>query len=90
MTRFIPLKVRNPLMIAITSAMYGYTLEQERLSSNASSDECDVSIIKSKPDELYFRFGGCALADMFNICYNDMKYCMGTSAPKKIVGISSS
>ena len=70
MTRSIPHEVHNPLMIDITSVVYGYILEQARLWANASSEERDVSLITYEPDEVYLRFGGGTLVDLFNIWYN--------------------
>ena len=48
-------------------------MEEARFSAKASKEDCDVSIIKIEPDVVYLRFGGGTLADLFNICYKDMK-----------------
>ena len=67
LTRSVPHEVCNPLMIAITSAEYGYMLEQSRLLAKASNEEEYCVCIESEPDEVCLRFGGGALADMFNV-----------------------
>lgn len=59
-------------MIAISSAVYGHLLQHATLSVKKVDTQCQVTI-DSEPDEVYMRFGGGALADMFSLRYKDMK-----------------
>ena len=72
MTRLVPKNVRNPVMIAITSAVYGYMLQ--KASGIAKGGESDGHhTIESEGDEVYLRFGGGALADMFQTRFKEMR-----------------
>ena len=72
LTKSIPKDVRNPLMIAITAAIYGYMLQQATLSVKEVHTQSKHTI-ENEPDEVYMRFAGGALADMFRLHYKDMK-----------------
>lgn len=73
LTRSVTQEVRNPLMIAISSAIYDFLLQQVRaLIKDDGCEQC-THILQSEPDEVYLRFGGGALADMFTQRYKDMR-----------------
>lgn len=72
LTRSTPKDVRNPVMIAMTSATYGYMLRQATLSVKEVDTQIEPTL-EREPDEVYMRFAGGALADMFKLRYRDMK-----------------
>ena len=72
LTKSIPKDVRNPLMIAITAAIYGYMLRQATLSVKVV-DAPSQHTIENEPEEVYMRFAGGALADMFSLRYKKLK-----------------
>ena len=72
--RAVPNKISNLRKIAITSALFGYMLEQARLLAKANSEEEYHVCIESEPDEVCLRFGGSAVADLFNMRYMAMKF----------------
>ena len=73
LTRSTSQEVRNPLMIAITAAVYGFMLQQVRVLIKEDGGGSHTYTLESEPDEVYLRFGGGALADMFTQRYKDMK-----------------
>ena len=74
MTRSTPKHVRNPLMIAMSSAVYTHMLQEVRLIIKDKDEECQSSCaVESEADEVYYRFAGGALADMLKVRYKDMK-----------------
>ena len=73
LTRSTSQEVRNPLMIAITAAVYGFMLQQVRVLIKEDGGGSHTYTLESEPDEVYLRFGGGALAYMFTQCYKDMK-----------------
>ena len=60
-------------MIAISAAIYGFMLQQVRIFIKDSGSEQRTCTLQSEPDDVYLRFGGGALADMFTQRYKDMK-----------------
>lgn len=69
-----PPEIRNPLMIAITSAVYEHMLQKVRSLVKENNEKfTSKCTIQSEPDEIYLQFGGGALADMFKQRYKDMK-----------------
>ena len=73
LTRSVTQEVRNPLMIAISGAIYGFMLQQVRVFIKDSGSEQHTCTLQSEPDDVYLRFGDGALADMFTQRYKDMK-----------------
>ena len=85
LTRSNPREVRNPVMIAITSAIYGYMLQEMRLLANGNNiNSTKNSTLQSEPEEVYLRFGGGALADMFKQRYKDMKSKKSSKIKEKV------
>ena len=72
LTKSIPKDICNPLMIAITGAVYGFMLRQATFSMK-EVDTQSKHTIETESDEVYMRFAGAALADMFSLHYKDMK-----------------
>ena len=60
-------------MIAISAAIYGFMLQQVRIFIKDSGSKQRTCTLQSEPDDVYLRFGGGALADMFTQRYKDMK-----------------
>ena len=69
------------MLLAIISAVYDYLLSfvfelcnSSRSTGSTCTTECPSSGAGSEePDDVYFRFGGGALADMFHTRYKQMK-----------------
>lgn len=72
MTRSVPKSVRNPVMISVTSAIYGYMLQKASITAKGDDSDSHYTI-EREGDEVYLRFGGGALADMFQTRYKEMK-----------------
>ena len=86
LTRSYPTEVRNPLMIAVTAAIYGHMLQKVRsIVKENSGGETSKSALQHEPDEVYLRFGGGALADMFKQRYKDMRSKKKSSKTKDII-----
>ena len=84
LTRSITQEVRNPLMIAISAAIYGFMLQQARVLIKGSDSEHHIYMLESEPDEVYLRFGGGALADMFTQRYKGMKSNKASKCKERI------
>ena len=66
MTRSVPKDVHNPVMIAMMSAIYGCMLQKAHEGTTVNNSDTDSHHrIEREDDEVYLRFGGGALADMF-------------------------
>ena len=72
LTKSTPKDIRNPVMIAITAAIYSFMIQQATLAAKESDNLSEYAIV-TEPDEVYMRFAGAALASMFNLRYKDMK-----------------
>ena len=84
LTRSATQEVRNPLMISISSAIYGFLLQQVRALIKDDGREQCTDTLQSEPDEVYLRFGGGALADMFKQHYKDMKSKKPSASKERI------
>ena len=74
MTISVPKDVRNPVMIAIMSAIYWCMLQKTCACTIAKDSDTDSHYsTEREDDEVYLRFGGGALADMFRTRYKEMK-----------------
>ena len=71
-TKSTPRDVRNPVMIAIVSSVYNYMMKSAKLAIN-EPDTIAPPKVESEPEEVYLRFAGAALADMFTLRYKAMK-----------------
>lgn len=83
-------ETRNAVMIAIISAVYEHLLSlifelQCNSSQSRESSECpSSSACSEEQDDVYFRFGGGALADMFQTRYKQMKSSKSQTVKAKI------
>ena len=59
-------------MIAIVSSVYNYMMKSAKLAIN-EPDTIAPPKVESEPEEVYLRFAGAALADMFTLRYKAMK-----------------
>ena len=66
MTRSVLKDVCNPVMIAITSSVYGCML-QKISASIKGDDEDDCYTTENEGDKVYLRFGTGALANMIKL-----------------------
>ena len=68
----------NPVMIAISSGVYHYLLDQVLSYQTSFVDRAcmeESPIISSDDDDVYFRFGSAALCSMLKRRYNEIKHC---------------
>ena len=84
LTRSIPQEVGNPLMIAISAGIYGFMLQQVRVLMKGDDSQQLTNTLESEPIDVYLRFGGGALADMFTHRYKDMKSNQASKQKEKI------
>ena len=70
-----PVPTSNPVMMTVSSAIYHYLLDYiARLQVNAPKQTCRKSTIMDG-DDVYYRFGGAALADMLHLRYDQIRVC---------------
>ena len=72
LTKSTPKDIRNPVMIAITAAIYSFMIQQATLAAKEADSQSEYAIV-TEPEEVYIRFAGAALANMFNLRYKEMK-----------------
>ena len=78
-----PATVYNPVMISLYSATYDYLMHQlfsEQKEQQASNNSGEPSHIKQDTDDVYYRFGGAAIATMLHLRQEKVK---NTSDPAK-------
>ena len=71
-------QVYNPIMIAVCSAVFDYLMqkvvEQHKCEQTESgSDQSQAVGIQEDSDDVYYRFGGAALAAMLHLRYDKLK-----------------
>ena len=62
----------NPVMISICAVVYDYLMQQILEEQKAKPNETSMCI-QQDSDDVYFRFGGAALASMLHLRYDDLK-----------------
>lgn len=84
-------ETRNAVMLAIISAIYDHhlsfifeTYHSSKCTDSAVSNHISDVAASEEPDDVYFRFGGGALASMFQTRYKQMKSSKSHKAKEKI------
>lgn len=71
----VTIEAFNPVMISLCAAVYEFLMhqvfEEQRVEKDAS--QLPMLHIKQDTDDVYFRFGGAALASMLHLRYDSLK-----------------
>ena len=79
-----PATVYNPVMISLCSATLMHQLFSEQKEQQASNNSGEPSHIKQDTDDVYYRFGGAAIATMLHLRQEKVKNTSDTAKQSTI------
>ena len=70
----------NPIMIAMSSRVYSYLLNQVSIYQDSLTDQTPVetTLVCEDGDDVYYRFGGATICSMLKLRYSELKTCSRT------------